>query len=79
MSMTCSLQIVLSVPPKKAKAIRNALEPDNVDLPEDLSIDLQDHKDGLTFHLESKGSLKSLISTTDEILEHVQVALGAIE
>ena len=80
MSLTCQVQISLSnISKEKAETVKKALEPDNVDFPEGLSLYVENIDNKLVFNFESKKNMKQLIGTIDEILEHVQVALKVIE
>ena len=80
MSLTCQVQIVLNnISKEKADTVKKALEPDNVDFPEGLSLDVENVDNKLVFNFESKKNMKQLIGTVDEVLEHVQVALKVIE
>jgi len=56
-----------------------ALEPDNVDFPENLTLEVENVDNKLVFNFQSQGNMKKLIATVDEVLEHVQVALKVIE
>ena len=80
MSLTCQVQIRLNnISKEKADTVKKALEPDNVDFPEGLSLYVENIDNKLVFNFESKKNMKHLIGTVDEILEHVQVALKVIE
>lgn len=80
MSLTCQVQVILNnLSKEKAETVRKALEPDNVDFPEGLSLYVENIDNKLVFNFESKESMKKLIGTIDEVLEHVQVALKVIE
>jgi hypothetical protein len=80
MSLTCKVQITLdNISEKKAQTVRKALEPDNVDFPENLTLKVENIDNKLVFDFQSQGSMKKLIATVDEVLEHVQVALKVIE
>ena len=80
MSLKCQVQIVLNnISKEKAETVKNALEPDNVNFPEGLSLYVENIDNKLVFNFESKDNMKQLIGTIDEILEHVQVALKVIE
>ncbi len=80
MSLTCQVQIVLSgISKEKADTIKKALEPDNVNFPEGLSLYVKNIDNKLVFNFESKKNMKQFIATIDEILEHVQVVLKVIE
>ena len=80
MSLTCQIQISLNnIAKEKAKTVKKALEPDNVDFPEGLSLYVENKDNKLVFNFESKKNMKHLIGTIDEILEHVQVSLKVME
>ena len=80
MSLTCQMQISLNnISKEKAEAVKKALEPDNVDFPEGLSLYVENIDNKLVFNFQSEKNMKHLIGTVDEILEHVQVALKVIE
>lgn len=73
------MQIVLNdVSAKRVRAIKNALEPDNVNIPDGLSISMEEAGDKLIFNFESVGDMGHLIGTVDEVLGHVGVALKVI-
>lgn len=80
MSLTCQVQVILNnLSKEKAETVKKALEPDNVDFPEGLSLYIENIDNKLVFNFESKEGMKKLIGTIDEVLEHVQVALKVIE
>ena len=80
MSLTCQVQVILNnISKKKADAVKKALEPDNVNFPKGLSLDVENRDNKLVFNFESKENIKQLIGTIDEVLEHIQVALKVIE
>ena len=80
MSLTCKVQVVLNnISPKKAETVKKALEPDNVNFPENLTLDVENIDNKLVFNFQSQGNMKKMIATIDEVLEHVQVALKLIE
>ena len=80
MSLTCQVQIVLNnISKEKADTVKKALEPDNVDFPEGLSLDVENVDNKLVFNFESKKNMKQLIETIDEVMDHIQVALKVIE
>jgi tRNA threonylcarbamoyladenosine modification (KEOPS) complex Pcc1 subunit len=80
MSLTCKVQVTLNnISKDKAKAVQKALEPDNVNFPENLTLQIENVDNNLVFNFKSQQSMKSLISTIDEVLEHIQVALKVIE
>jgi tRNA threonylcarbamoyladenosine modification (KEOPS) complex Pcc1 subunit len=80
MSLTCQVQIILNnLSKEKAETVKKALEPDNVNFPKGLSLYVENIDNKLVFNFESKENMRKLISTIDEVLEHVQVALKVIE
>ena len=80
MSITCKIQVSLNdVPVQKAAAIRRALEPDNVDFPENLALSMENVDNKLVISFEGRRNMKALIATVDEVLEHVQLALKVMK
>lgn len=80
MSLTCQVQVVLNnISKEKAEAVKKAIEPDNVNFPEGLSLNVEKIDNKLVFNFEGKEDMRKLIGTIDEVLEHVQVALKVIE
>ncbi len=80
MSLTCQVQVVLNnISKEKAETVKKALEPDNVNFPEGLSLYVENIDNKLVFNFESRDNMKQLIGTIDEVLEHVQVSLKVIE
>ena len=80
MSLTCQVQLVLNnISKEKAETVKRALEPDNVNFPEGLSLYIENIDDKLVFNFESKKNMKQLTGTVDEVMEHIQVALKVIE
>ncbi len=80
MSLTCQVRVVLDdIPKEKAITVQKALEPDNVDFPEGLSLCVENVDNKLIFNFESRKNMKQLVGTVDEVLEHIQVALKVIE
>ena len=80
MSLKCHLKISLNdISEKKAKAVKEALEPDNVKFPENLTLQVENVDNKLVFNFQSYGDMKKLVSTVDEVMEHIQVALKVIE
>jgi tRNA threonylcarbamoyladenosine modification (KEOPS) complex Pcc1 subunit len=74
------VQVILNnLSKEKAETVKKALEPDNVNFPEGLSLYVENIDNKLVFNFESKESMKKLIGTIEEVLEHVQVALKVIE
>ena len=80
MSLTCQMKISLNnISKEKAETVKKALEPDNVDFPEGLSLFVENIDNKLVFNFQSEKNMKHLIGTVDEILEHIQMALKVIE
>ena len=80
MSLTCKIKITLnSLSAEKAVTIKKALEPDNINFPKDLSLEIENLGDQLVVSFKNRGDTKKLISTVDEVLEHIQLALKVIE
>ena len=80
MSLTCQVQVILNnISKEKAETVKKALEPDNVDFPEGLSLYIENIDNSLVFNFESKKNMKQLIGTVDEVMEHIQIALKVIE
>ena len=80
MSLNCKLQISINnISEEKAKAVKKALEPDNINFPKGLSLKVEKIDNKLVFNFQNNGNMKKLISTVDEILEHVHVSLEVIK
>ena len=80
MSLTCKVRVSLhNIPKKKASAIIEALQPDNVNFPKGLSLEIKNIDNELVFNFKNLGNTKKLVSTVDEILDHIKVTLGVIE
>ena len=79
MPLKCSVQVALNnVSKKKATAIKNALEPDNVNFPKGLSLEIKNIDNKLVFNFQSRGDTKKMVATIDEVLEHVKLASEVI-
>jgi len=79
MSLECKVQVFLNnLTPQKSDAIRKALAPDNINFPENLSVEIENVNNSLVFTFQGKGNIRTLISTIDEVLEHAQVVLRVI-
>ena len=80
MSLTCQVQIILdNLSKEKAQTVKKALDPDNVNFPKGLSLEMENIDNKLVFNFENEDDMKKLIGTVDEVLSHVQVALKVIE
>lgn len=74
--LNCRVRIeVGGIPEEKADAIVGALSPDNVNFPPGLALDICRAGGALVVCLESRDRTNSLISSADEILEHISVSL----
>ena len=80
MSLICKVQISLNnLSKQRAQTVEKALEPDNVKFPKGLSLYVEKFDNKLVFHFQSKDSMKQLINTVDELLEHAQISLQVIK
>ena len=79
MPLKCNVQVTLNnISKKKAVAIKNALEPDNVNFPKGLSLEIENVDNKLVFNFQSRGDTKKMVATIDEVLEHVKLASEVI-
>ena len=80
MSLTCQVQVILNnISKEKAETVKKALEPDNVNFPKGLSLNVQNVDNKLVFNFESKENIRQIIGTIDEVLGHVNMVLKVIE
>ena len=80
MSQKCKIRINLNgISDKKASSVRKALEPDNVNFPSGLSLNIEQKGNCLILNFQNKGNMKKMISTIDEVLEHTGIALEVIK
>ena len=80
MSLTSNVQVTLNnISKKQAATIRKVLEPDNVNFPKGLSLEIDNIDNKLVFNFHCSGNTKKLVATIDEILEHVKLALEVIK
>jgi tRNA threonylcarbamoyladenosine modification (KEOPS) complex Pcc1 subunit len=76
----CQIEIVINnISKEKAKVIEKAIEPDNVDFPQGLSLTINEKKNQLVFCFLNEGDLRKLIPTVDEVLEHVNLSMEVIK
>ena len=76
----CQIEIIINnISKDKAKVIEKVLEPDNVNFPQGLSLEIKENKNKLIFYFSNEGDLRKLISTVDEVLEHVNLSMEVIE
>ena len=80
MLLTCQVQIILNnLSKEEAQTVKKALDPDNVNFPQGLSLDVKNIDNKVVFNFENEDNMKKLIGTIDEVLAHVQVVLKVIE
>ena len=80
MSPKCQIEIAINnISKEKAKVIEKALEPDNVDFPKGLSLEIKENENQLVFNFSNVGDLRKLIATVDEVLEHVNLSMEVIK
>ena len=80
MSQKCKVRINLNeISGKKSSSIKKALEPDNINFPSGLSLDIEQKGNCLILNFQNEGDMKKLISTIDEVLEHANIALEVIK
>ena len=80
MSIKCKVQIILNnISRERANAVYVALKPDNINFPENLTLEMENTDNKLVFNFQNEGDMKKLITTIDEVLEHTQIALKVIE
>ena len=80
MSPKCQIEIAINnISREKAKVIEKALEPDNVNFPQGLCLTINEKKNQLVFYFSNEGDLRKLISTVDEVLEHVNLSMEVIK
>tara|TARA_Y100000590_G_scaffold350673_1_gene402673 strand:- start:7982 stop:8224 length:243 start_codon:yes stop_codon:yes gene_type:complete len=80
MSPKCEIEITINeISKEKAKVIEKALEPDNVNFPKGLKLVIIEKEKKLIFHFNNEGDLGKLISTVDEVLEHVNLSMEVIK
>ncbi len=74
--------IISGINPHLAEAIRKALEPDNTSIPESISIKIVEEEDKIRIIVEYMGSPRNILTlrnTVDDLLEHLNIAVKAIE
>ena len=76
----CQIELVINnISKEKAKVIEKVLEPDNVDFPQGLSLEIKEKENQLIFYFSNEGDLRKWISTVDEGLEHVNLSMEVIK
>ena len=80
MSQKCNVTIIINnISDEKAKVVKKALEPDNIDFPDGLSLKVEKIDNKLVFSFSNSGNMGKLISTIDEVLEHANLVLKVIK
>jgi hypothetical protein len=64
---------------KKVESVIKALIPDNVNFPRGLNMDMNAEGSVLILSFKSSRKMQSLISTVDEVLEHVSTMSRVLE
>src|SRR3972149_4233439 len=74
MSLTCKVQVTLNnISEKKAHAVRMALEPDNVNFPENLTLEVENVDNKLVFNFQSQGNMEKTQNKVE--LDYKKLAL----
>jgi tRNA threonylcarbamoyladenosine modification (KEOPS) complex Pcc1 subunit len=63
---------------KEARAIMDSLQPDNVMVPQGISIILKTRRNNLLVEISSHVAIETFISTVDEILEHISIGTAIL-
>ena len=80
MSQKCKVTIIINnIADRDAETVRKSLEPDNINFPDGLSLEVEKIDNKLVFNFSNSGNMGKLISTIDEVLEHANLALGVIK
>ena len=78
MSLKCNVQVTLNnISKQKAVAIKNALEPDNVNFPKGLSFEIKNIDNKLVFNFQSIGDTKKLVATVAVSYTHLTLPTKA--
>ena len=64
---------------EQSKAIYDSLIPDNVNIPESLSLELELKDEKIIMMVSSTEKWSSLISTVDELLEHAKLSSSILD
>lgn len=77
LQFTSSMEISLASA-KEAQAVMDSLQPDNVMVPQGISIILKTRKNHLLVEISSHVAIETFISTVDEILEHISIGTAIL-
>ncbi len=79
MSQICKIQInINNISKKVSNAIIKSLEPDNVNFPKNLTLQVNNTSNNLTLNFKNSGNITKLANTIDEVLEHVYLVIEVI-
>lgn len=79
MSLEIKLDLNLKLGIKESETILKALIPDNVNIPEDLKIVMNNKRDSLIIKIKSNDNIETVTNTIDEILDHISLAKRVIK
>lgn len=79
MSLEIKLDLNLKLGIKESETILKALIPDNVNIPEDLKIVMNNKRDSLIIKIKSNDNIETVTNTIDEILNHISLAKMVIK
>ncbi len=79
MSLEIKLDLNLKLGIKESETILKALIPDNVNIPEDLKIVMNNKRDSLIIKIKSNDNIETVTNTIDEILNHISLAKRVIK
>jgi len=63
---------------REAQAVMDSLQPDNIMVPQGISIILKTRKNHLLVEISSHVAIETFISTVDEILEHISIGTAIL-
>jgi len=78
-SLEIKLDLNLKLGIKESETILKALIPDNVNIPEDLKIVMNNKRDSLIIKIKSNDNIETVTNTIDEILNHISLAKRVIK
>ena len=80
MSQKCKVTIIINnIADRDAETVRKSLEPDNINFPDGLSLEVEKIDNKLVFNFSNSDNMGKLISTIDEVLEHANLSLEVIK
>ena len=75
--MLTRVRIRMDLDEKAAAALRDALDPDNVDFPDGLTLRMDVDGSNITIKVDGD-NISQVIGTVDEVLAHAQIALEVV-